>query len=51
MLNSRIQDADEIVDVVFESVGLKKLAASLANLAILWPADGHPAARSLPKEY
>ena len=35
VLNSRIQDADEIVDVVFESVGLKKLAASLANLAIL----------------
>jgi DNA helicase-2/ATP-dependent DNA helicase PcrA len=35
VLNSRIQDADEIVDVVFETVGLKKLAASLANLAIL----------------
>ncbi|HEY5983155.1 MAG TPA: UvrD-helicase domain-containing protein [Anaerolineales bacterium] len=35
VLNSRIQDADEIVDVVFESVGLKKLAASLANLAII----------------
>jgi DNA helicase-2/ATP-dependent DNA helicase PcrA len=35
VLNSRLQDADEIVDVVFESVGLKKLAASLANLAIL----------------
>ena len=35
VLNSRIQDADEIVDVVFESVGLKKLAASLANLAVI----------------
>jgi DNA helicase-2/ATP-dependent DNA helicase PcrA len=35
VLNSRIQDSDEIVDVVFESVGLKKLAASLANLAII----------------
>ncbi|HET6845706.1 MAG TPA: UvrD-helicase domain-containing protein [Anaerolineales bacterium] len=35
VLNSRIQDADEIVDVVFESVGLKKLAASLANLVII----------------
>jgi DNA helicase-2/ATP-dependent DNA helicase PcrA len=33
VLNSRLQDDDEIVDVVFESVGLKKLAASLANLA------------------
>ncbi|HSR21736.1 MAG TPA: 3'-5' exonuclease, partial [Anaerolineales bacterium] len=35
VLNSRIQDADEIVDVVFESVGVKKLAASLANLAVI----------------
>jgi DNA helicase-2/ATP-dependent DNA helicase PcrA len=35
VLNSRIQDADEIVDVVFESVGPKKLAASLANLVVL----------------
>lgn len=35
VLNSRIQDADEIVDVVFESVGLKKLAASLAKLVII----------------
>jgi DNA helicase-2/ATP-dependent DNA helicase PcrA len=35
VLNSRIQDADEIVDVVFEGVGLKKLAASLANLDII----------------
>jgi DNA helicase-2/ATP-dependent DNA helicase PcrA len=35
VLNTRIQDQDEIVDVVFESVGLKKLAASLANLAVV----------------
>jgi DNA helicase-2/ATP-dependent DNA helicase PcrA len=35
ILNSRIQDGDEIVDVVFESVGIKRLAASLANLTIL----------------
>ncbi len=35
VLNSRIQDSDEIVEVVFESVGLKKLAASLAHLAVL----------------
>lgn len=35
VLDSRIQDDDEIVDVVFESVGIKRLAASLANLAII----------------
>jgi DNA helicase-2/ATP-dependent DNA helicase PcrA len=35
VLNSRIQDDDEIVDIVFESVGIKRLAASLANLTIL----------------
>jgi DNA helicase-2/ATP-dependent DNA helicase PcrA len=35
VLNSRIQDGDEIVEVVFETVGFKKLAASLANLAVL----------------
>ena len=35
VLDSRIQDDDEIVDVVFESVGIKRLAASLANLTIL----------------
>jgi DNA helicase-2/ATP-dependent DNA helicase PcrA len=35
VLTSRIQDGDEIVDVVFESVGVKRLAASLANLTIL----------------
>jgi DNA helicase-2/ATP-dependent DNA helicase PcrA len=35
VLDSRIQDGDEIVDVVFESVGIKRLAASLANLTII----------------
>jgi DNA helicase-2/ATP-dependent DNA helicase PcrA len=35
ILDSRIQDDDEIVDVVFESVGIKRLAASLAKLTIL----------------
>ena len=35
VLTSRIQDNDETVDVVFESVGIKRLAASLANLTIL----------------
>jgi DNA helicase-2/ATP-dependent DNA helicase PcrA len=32
VLNSRIQDDDEIVDVFFEHVGMKRVAASLANL-------------------
>ncbi len=32
VLTSRIQDNDETVDVVFESVGIKRLAASLAKL-------------------
>ncbi|MFH2102412.1 MAG: UvrD-helicase domain-containing protein [Chloroflexota bacterium] len=35
VLNSRLQDGDETVDVVFESVGIKRLAASLAKLSIL----------------
>ncbi|MDI6769588.1 MAG: UvrD-helicase domain-containing protein [Anaerolineales bacterium] len=35
VLNSRIQDDDEIVDVVFESVGIKRLAASLAGLRMV----------------
>ena len=34
VLNSRIQDDDEIVDIFFENVGLKRVAASLANLQI-----------------
>jgi DNA helicase-2/ATP-dependent DNA helicase PcrA len=32
VLNSRIQDDDEIVDIFFEQVGLKRVAASLARL-------------------
>ena len=35
VLDSKIQDGDEIVDVVFESVGIKRLSASLANLKII----------------
>ena len=35
ILESRIQDSDEIVDVEFNSVGLKRLAVSLANLTII----------------
>jgi DNA helicase II / ATP-dependent DNA helicase PcrA len=35
VLDSRMQDGDEIVDVVFESVGIKRLSASLANLTII----------------
>jgi len=35
VLNSKIQDEDETVDVFFESVGMKRLAASLANLKVV----------------
>jgi len=35
VLNSRIQDDDEIIDVFFAGVGLKHLAASLARLEIM----------------
>jgi DNA helicase-2/ATP-dependent DNA helicase PcrA len=35
VLLSKIQDGDEIIDVAFESVGIKRLAASLANLKII----------------
>ena len=35
VLNSRIQDDDEIVDIFFENMGLKRVAASLARLEIL----------------
>jgi len=35
VLDSKMQDDDEIVDVVFESVGIKRLAASLANLKVI----------------
>jgi DNA helicase-2/ATP-dependent DNA helicase PcrA len=34
VLNSRIQDDDEIVDIFFESVGLKHVVASMAKLEI-----------------
>jgi DNA helicase-2/ATP-dependent DNA helicase PcrA len=35
VMESRVQDGDEIVDVAFNSVGIKRLAASLAKLTIL----------------
>jgi len=35
ILDSRVQDEEEIVDIVFESVGMKRLAVSLANLTLL----------------
>ena len=34
VLNSRMQDDEEIVDIFFEGVGLKRVAASLAKLEI-----------------
>ena len=34
VLSSRLQDDDEIVDIFFENVGMKRVAASLANLKI-----------------
>jgi DNA helicase-2/ATP-dependent DNA helicase PcrA len=35
VIDSRIQDDDETVDIFFESVGFKRVAASLANLEIV----------------
>lgn len=35
VLHSRLQDGDETVDVIFESVGIKRVAASLAKLTVL----------------
>ena len=35
ILDSKVQDDDEIVDVVFNSVGIKRLSASLAKLKII----------------
>jgi DNA helicase-2/ATP-dependent DNA helicase PcrA len=35
VLNARLQDNDETVDAVFESVGIKRMVASLANLKIV----------------
>jgi DNA helicase-2/ATP-dependent DNA helicase PcrA len=37
VLNSVLQDDDEIVDIFFEGVGKKKLIASLADLKIIDP--------------
>jgi len=37
VLSSKIQDDEEIVDVFFAGIGLKRLAASLANLALKPP--------------
>jgi DNA helicase-2/ATP-dependent DNA helicase PcrA len=34
VLNSRIQDDEEIVDIFFENIGLKRVAASLARLEL-----------------
>ena len=34
VLNSRLEDDDEIVDIFFEGVGLKRVAASLARLEV-----------------
>lgn len=35
VLNSRIQDDDEVVDIFFQDVGLKKVVAAFANLQTL----------------
>jgi DNA helicase-2/ATP-dependent DNA helicase PcrA len=35
VLNSRVQDGDETVDIFFEAGGLKKLMVSLAKLEVL----------------
>ncbi|MCH7480652.1 MAG: UvrD-helicase domain-containing protein [Chloroflexi bacterium] len=35
VLNSKIEDGEEIVDVFFEDIGLKKLAASMAKLVVV----------------
>jgi DNA helicase-2/ATP-dependent DNA helicase PcrA len=34
VLNSKLQDDEEVIDIFFEGVGLKKVAASLARLTI-----------------
>jgi DNA helicase-2/ATP-dependent DNA helicase PcrA len=34
VLNSKLQDDDEIVDIYFEKLGLKRVAASIAKLEI-----------------
>ena len=35
VLDSKVQDDDEFVDVIFESVGVKKVSANLAKLKVL----------------
>jgi hypothetical protein len=35
VVNVRVQDGEELVDVFFDGAGFKKLLASLANLTIL----------------
>ncbi|MBS1249365.1 MAG: ATP-dependent DNA helicase PcrA [Chloroflexi bacterium] len=35
VIGSKIQDDDEILDIVFDTVGLKKVIASLANLEVI----------------
>ncbi|GAH35664.1 unnamed protein product, partial [marine sediment metagenome] len=35
VLNSCIDDGDEVVDIFFKELGLKRVAASLAHLEIL----------------
>ena len=35
VMDSRLQDGDETVDVFFEGVGFKRLIASMANLTLL----------------
>jgi DNA helicase-2/ATP-dependent DNA helicase PcrA len=35
VLNSRLDDDDEILDIFFDSVGLKRVIASMANLKII----------------
>lgn len=39
VLNSRIQDDDEVVDIFFEGVGLKKVLAAFANLETVEKAE------------
>ena len=35
VLNSKLEDDDETVDIFFEKVGLKRVAASLAPLELI----------------
>jgi len=34
VLNSKIQDGDEILDIFFENAGLKRVIASMAKLEV-----------------